>query len=78
MRPEELNAAYLWDMLSAAREVCDMLQGFSVERFQAAKQGYRTIEIAVRRFIAGCGEVNLSELLANPRAGALASNHGWQ
>jgi hypothetical protein len=30
------------------------------------KQGYRTIEIALRRFVARCGEVNLPELLAIP------------
>ena len=35
-------------------------------RLEGMKQGYRTIEIALRRFIARCGEVHLSELLAIP------------
>ena len=30
------------------------------------KQGYRAIKIALRRFVARCGEVNLSQLLAVP------------
>ena len=30
------------------------------------KQGYRAIKIALRRFVARCGEVNLSQLLAIP------------
>ena len=30
------------------------------------QQGYRAIKIALRRFIARCGEVNLSQLLAIP------------
>jgi hypothetical protein len=34
MLPEERDAAYLWGMLSAAREVCDMLKDVSVEGFK--------------------------------------------
>jgi hypothetical protein len=30
------------------------------------KQGYRAIKIDLRRFVARCGEVNLSQLLAIP------------
>jgi uncharacterized protein with HEPN domain len=44
MLPEERDAAYLWDMLSAAREVCDMLKDFSVERFQAERVVMRATE----------------------------------
>ncbi len=33
MRPDERDSAYLWDMLSAAREVDDMLRGVSIEQF---------------------------------------------
>ena len=36
MLPEERDAAYLWDMLSAAREVRDMLVGVSLDQFQTA------------------------------------------
>jgi len=34
MQPEERDAAYLWDMLSAAREVRDIVQGISLEAFR--------------------------------------------
>ncbi len=44
MRPEERDSAYLWDMLSAAREVRDMLQGVSLERFQAERVVVRATE----------------------------------
>jgi uncharacterized protein with HEPN domain len=44
MLPEERDAAYLWDMLSAAREVCDMLKDVSVERFQAERVVMRATE----------------------------------
>ena len=36
MLPEERDAAHLWDMLSAAREVRTMPQGVSLEQFQSA------------------------------------------
>jgi len=36
MLPEERDAAHLWDMLSAAREVRTMLQEVSLEQFQSA------------------------------------------
>jgi hypothetical protein len=38
MLPEERDAAYLWDMLSAAREVRTMLQGVSLAQFQRSIQ----------------------------------------
>jgi uncharacterized protein with HEPN domain len=44
MLPEERDAAYLWDMLSAAREVRDMLQGLSLERFQTERVVMRATE----------------------------------
>ena len=44
MLPEERDAAYLWDLLSAAREVRDMLQGVSVESFQAERVVMRATE----------------------------------
>jgi hypothetical protein len=36
MLPEERDAAHLWDMLSAAREVRTMLQGVSLEQLPTA------------------------------------------
>ena len=44
MLPEERDAAYLWDMLSAAREVRDMLQGVSLEKFQTERVVMRATE----------------------------------
>jgi len=44
MLPEERDAAYLWDMLSAAREVVDMLKDFSGDRFQSERIVMRATE----------------------------------
>jgi uncharacterized protein with HEPN domain len=33
MKPEERDAAYLWDMLKAARDVRDLLEGRSLEAY---------------------------------------------
>jgi uncharacterized protein with HEPN domain len=44
MLPEERDAAYLWDMLSAAREVVDMLKGLSAENFQTERVVIRATE----------------------------------
>jgi uncharacterized protein with HEPN domain len=44
MLPEERDAAYLWDMLSAAREVGDMLKGLTLEQFQAQRVLMRATE----------------------------------
>jgi len=44
MLPEERDAAYLWDMLSAAREVSDMLKGLTLEQFQAQRVLMRATE----------------------------------
>ena len=49
MLPEERDAAYLWDMLSAAREVRTMLQGVSLAQFQTT--------LIVMRATARCIEI---------------------
>lgn len=33
MQPEERDAAYLWDMLQAAKEVNEMTAGHDLEKF---------------------------------------------
>lgn len=53
MLPEERDAAYMWDMLAAAREVCDMLKGLTLEQFQAQ----RVVMRATERCIEIIGEV---------------------
>ncbi len=35
MRPEDRDAAYLWDMLSAAREVVTLIKGVPLEQFES-------------------------------------------
>jgi len=35
MQPEERDAAYLWDMLSAAREVMQLIDGVSLKQFES-------------------------------------------
>lgn len=44
MLPEERDAAFLWDVLSAAREVRTMLQGVSLAEFQTALVVMRATE----------------------------------
>ncbi|HWJ34150.1 MAG TPA: HepT-like ribonuclease domain-containing protein [Steroidobacteraceae bacterium] len=44
MLPEDRDAAYLWDMLSAAREVRDMLHDISLEKFQTERIVMRATE----------------------------------
>lgn len=46
---EERDAAYLWDMLSAAREVQGMLHGISLEQFES--------ELTVMRATERCIEI---------------------
>ncbi len=56
MRPEERDAAYLWDMLEAAKEVADMTTGVTLEAFlnnrmlvRATERGVEIIGEAARR-----------------------------
>jgi len=56
MRPEERDAAYLWDMLEAAKEVADMTTGVTLETFlnnrmlvRATERGVEIIGEAARR-----------------------------
>ncbi len=56
MRPEERDAAYLWDMLQATREVQDMVRDRDLEAFlndrvllRAVERGFEIIGEAARR-----------------------------
>lgn len=52
MRPEERDAAYLWDMREAAREVLEFIEGVNYARFTADK----VLRYAVERQIHVIGE----------------------
>ena len=52
MRPESRNAAYLWDMREAAREVMEFLQGTTYTRFASDK----VLRYAVERQLHVIGE----------------------
>lgn len=59
MRPEDKDAAYLWDMLQAAREVVEMMQGRDLKVFlndrillRATERGIEIIGEAARRISA--------------------------
>jgi uncharacterized protein with HEPN domain len=47
MQPEERNPAYLWDMLQAAREVQDMLEGRDMTTFLGDKVLLRAVERSI-------------------------------
>jgi len=47
MQPEERDPAYIWDMLEAAREVEDMLEGRALEAFLADRVLLRAIERSI-------------------------------
>ena len=52
MRPEERDAAYLWDMLAAAREIIQFVQGLAFSEFEQNK----AIRYAVERQLLVIGE----------------------
>lgn len=59
MRPEDKDAAYLWDMLQAAREVIEMMHGHDLKSFlnnrvllRAMERGVEIIGEAARRISA--------------------------
>lgn len=47
MQPEERDAAYLWDMLQAAKEVREMTAGHDLEKFLANRVLLRATERGV-------------------------------
>jgi len=59
MQPEARDAAHLWDMLDAAREVLDFVNGMDLEQFSAD----RRTRLAVERQLLVVGEAaaHLSE-----------------
>lgn len=52
MRPEERDAAYLWDMLDAAKEISQFVQDLTFDQFEQNK----AIRYAVERQLLVIGE----------------------
>jgi uncharacterized protein with HEPN domain len=52
MRPEERDAAYLWDMLDAAKEISQFVQGLTFNQFEQNK----AVRYAVERQLLVIGE----------------------
>ena len=52
MQPEERDAAYLWDMLQASRDILEFTQGVSLADFSANKM----LQMAVERGFQVLGE----------------------
>ena len=47
MAPEHTDAAYLWDMMTAAKDAVEILGDVTVREFKAEKIRYRAIERSV-------------------------------
>lgn len=52
MRPEDRDAAYLWDMIEAARDIAEFVKGVHYVHFAAGKQ----VRYAVERQLTVIGE----------------------
>jgi uncharacterized protein with HEPN domain len=52
MRPDERDAAHLWDMLDAARTVCEMAAGYQFQQYSRD----RKLQLAVERLVEIIGE----------------------
>ena len=65
MQPEERDAAYLWDMLEAAREIIQFVQGLTIDEFQQNK----AVRYAVERQLLVIGEA------ANHVSGPFKAEH---
>ncbi len=66
MQPETKDAAYLWDMLQAGRDILDFTTGVSFEQFSKDKK----TRFAVERQLLAIGEAanHVSELFQNEHA----------
>ncbi|MFB3881752.1 MAG: DUF86 domain-containing protein [Armatimonadota bacterium] len=52
MRPDGKDAAYLWDMVEAAKTALDLTAGYDVQRYLAN----RTLQLAIERLVEVIGE----------------------
>ncbi len=66
MQPEERDAAYLWDMLQAAREVREMLADRELEAFLEERVLLRAIERGVEIIGESARRVSPSYMDAHP------------
>ena len=67
MRPEERDAAHLWDMLQAAREVESMLGDRDLEAFLADRMLLRAIERCVEIIGESARHVSNEMMAGNPQ-----------
>lgn len=66
MQPEERDAAYLWDMLQAAKEVREMTAGHDLEKFLANRVLLRATERGVEIIGEAARRVSTSFAAAHP------------
>ncbi len=66
MRPENPDAAYLWDMQEAAREIMEFMDGVSLERFQTDKMRRRAVERQLEVIGEAARHVSLAFQTAHP------------
>jgi uncharacterized protein with HEPN domain len=66
MQPEDRDAAYLWDMLQAAKEVESMLEDHDLDAFLADRVLLRAIERGVELIGEAARRVSASYMTAHP------------
>lgn len=66
MQPEERDAAYLWDMLQAAKEVVWMLEGHDLPAFLNDRVLVRALERGVEIIGEAAGRVSVSFRISHP------------
>lgn len=66
MQPEERDAAYLWDMLQAAREVQTMLEDHDLASFLGSRVLLRAVERSVEIIGEAAGRVSQPFRTAHP------------
>ena len=75
MRPEERDAAYIWDMLDAAKGVLELVKGMTCEEYLSSRRTQLAVEREVeligeaarkvsRRFKAAHGEIPWKKIIA--------------
>jgi uncharacterized protein with HEPN domain len=66
MLPEERDAAYLWDMREAARDIVGWVQGVTYEQFCSDEMLHSAVERKLEVFGEAAGRISPEMQLANP------------
>lgn len=66
MLPEERDAAYLWDMRDAARDIINWVQGLSYEQFCNNEMLHSAVERKLEVFGEAAGRVSTERQEAHP------------